>query len=1396
MVSGDALESSKPPDKRPSRNDVGADTIARYRYQMICAANECISLLNERLNIESIYCEQEDDILVKTNDEFFYAIQVKTKRDSLIRANDKEKVVSPLLNFVEHEKLYSDLFKQYRLVTNHGFESATGKRRYIDLKQVLEDVRKHSSSDIGDYPIAGMWWQKCFGKQHPETILKVLKKLTIDWYGDFSTAENNFAVSLSEIEEFSTLSLQQAKLVAAEIIAVLEAKGIKDLVAHKRHLSLYEADPYEAYDLACIEQRRMTADILRAIVNKTRTQSLFSEPVPITSPGDISEMNELLEKQQKLLSRMAVVAAEEDKSNEFADELKGLRILVEAGQYLAAENAYKLLLPKVEARGLVTSIRKIRINLGVCKLNRDDLVGAEECFRSVVAADDRDVLALANLAQVESLQGNLDQALIHSSRATTVDDKNEFAGCVHIMVLDLKGQIDALAQFREKNNWLESTVNGQLVLGQIALKNQDFREAERFFGAVLEKDERNIQARCLLATALYKKLDSERDSITKFCMSDKKRVILKEIKKHFDEAIDGLRLRDRGGLIVDALVNRSSIASMLDQMDEAEADAKEALAILPDNEDALRIRGNILLQRGNSREAIPILQRAQLRGADVRISLAAAFHLEGRNEEALKELHQETIEDNCRSLIALDIRASCYRVLRLREQLQECLDLIERTWSNSFDGKIILANQYRLSGEEDKAIEILEQLLVDDSLGVEKHSIAANQLGIIYYHLYDYSKAAAILKSIETSSVKHISFPYLLTSLANSGDYKEAYDLAKSQRNEGFESELNLDVEASIAMYVGAFSDSEKLYRRLVSIEPTNPKYKISLVRSLLRQNRIADGIAALGSLNESMVLEEPEHCAELAAIYNHIDKPAEALRWAYEALRRNPSSPKIYELYLSVFFSNPDDSPLLAPPASVVSGVAVTLRNAQTNQLSQFIVVEEGQHVVQSQEIKPNEHLGLLLAGKTKGDEVVVSGNTLLLVEDLKSKYVAALHRAMGEYEMRFPDEGGLLSVSEHQEIILLASIERRAKWAKYVISLYEQRQGTFADTARALGATYFELWRTLVTGRGARFSCFDGDNAVISREISSINAGTPVLDTSALLTLGHLGLLDPIGALFEEILVPTFVLDDLSRGLARFDSVGGRESQFAVYDEVKGYRMISENQNWIDEGRRLLEVLIDFVERRTKMQTSYQCLAGGREKFDHLCDRLGPSGFIAWGIVSEANNRIFYSDDWLVRSTARNLLGVQTTWIVPVLSVLRDSGRISEYEWNEAIFKLTLSSYSFLPIGPENLFWILKRNDMRIDSDVDFAFRHLENKSISDESLTDVLSAFLKLVWINELVPERRAFIVELVAAILVRRKATDRTIHKLLDKVNQKLSVAGSVDELNSLLITSIGVMRGII
>lgn len=142
------------PENTVARGDPGDETANRYRFQWTWAAVVCCMLLDGTEDVEEVFCEHHEDVLLKHKDGSFTGHQVKTRGDDQPpwKAKD-EPVLAACVRFAKLESEYPGRFRRFCFLTNHPLYSAGNGQ---DLPHILRLIK--NSASVADLPsIAASW---------------------------------------------------------------------------------------------------------------------------------------------------------------------------------------------------------------------------------------------------------------------------------------------------------------------------------------------------------------------------------------------------------------------------------------------------------------------------------------------------------------------------------------------------------------------------------------------------------------------------------------------------------------------------------------------------------------------------------------------------------------------------------------------------------------------------------------------------------------------------------------------------------------------------------------------------------------------------------------------------------------------------------------------------------------------------------------------------------------------------------------------------------------------------------------------------------------------------------------------------------------------------------------
>ncbi len=267
-------------------NDVGDETASRFRYQYTLAAITCCKLFDKTLDVEEVYCEYLEDVLIKHFDGTFTGLQVKTrdKNQPLWKTGDNQ-ITGVLKKFVHLEDKYSDNFRSFHFLTNHPLHVGNAT---TSLPFILETVAKAKTLDN----LTGLVerWLKRFAKTIRSSeivVFRTLQKTTASCNSPkLQDAITRLIQSLADCwEQASECSLEVIRRAAQGLVDECARASALD---HRQLLPTYLLATHqeESEAAARLDGKRMTLERVQRVLQDalestaTLTGSPQLRPVP------------------------------------------------------------------------------------------------------------------------------------------------------------------------------------------------------------------------------------------------------------------------------------------------------------------------------------------------------------------------------------------------------------------------------------------------------------------------------------------------------------------------------------------------------------------------------------------------------------------------------------------------------------------------------------------------------------------------------------------------------------------------------------------------------------------------------------------------------------------------------------------------------------------------------------------------------------------------------------------------------------------------------------------------------------------------------------------------------------------------------------------------------------
>lgn len=298
-------------DTELSEFDNGDDMQRRLEYQAAFAASKAIEMLKPENEIDCMYCELHQDLLVRLTSKKFIVIQVKTRVLPLTSflATDEE-IISTIANFLRLQRQYPKQIKRFVLASNHGFRKenkanclpdlialATFQPTNLTIEDLHDYLAKANKADGTDYSV--------------QELTEVLSNLYLDGeqphFKDFPTV---LARQIANSVPFASEATQVELIDAAEVL-IGKMRSLGSLQVERGFDSFIKQDPHAFDQQQKIQSKVALPDTVMAILKNKLVNALkrfdsksngnSSLANTETPSKTIEEINSIFEKQSNRL---------------------------------------------------------------------------------------------------------------------------------------------------------------------------------------------------------------------------------------------------------------------------------------------------------------------------------------------------------------------------------------------------------------------------------------------------------------------------------------------------------------------------------------------------------------------------------------------------------------------------------------------------------------------------------------------------------------------------------------------------------------------------------------------------------------------------------------------------------------------------------------------------------------------------------------------------------------------------------------------------------------------------------------------------------------------------------------------------------------------------------------
>jgi tetratricopeptide (TPR) repeat protein len=511
-----------------------------------------------------------------------------------------------------------------------------------------------------------------------------------------------------------------------------------------------------------------------------------------------------------------------------------------------------------------------------------------------------------------------------------------------------------------------------------------------------------------------------------------------------------------------------------------------------------------------------------------------------------------------------------------------------------------------------------------------------------------------------------------------------------------------------------------------------------------------------------------PEGCGVVINILSATGQPAEAIRYAYEALRAHFDEEFAHGQFIAHFLHLSPQLRELHTGGTAGPGMAICYRE-EHEEVDRWVVIEDGPDPSLARgELGADHPVSQALTGHQPGDTVTLSGSgiqpRLATIRDLLHKHVFRFRDCINQFQVKFP--GGSACQLIHvgsgdvfDPTPIIRSLQDRKRQIEVLDETYRTQPLPLDAYTRLAGTTELEVWVHLASKPDLGIRCFNGrrDEMATGLELAK-QCKTVVADLTAILTLARLDLLCLLQSSTRSVVVAQTTFDRLQQ-LAEEAASEPREGGSVLLDDNGQLARIEITPEQRERHRAFLASMRDAVRNHCVIRPCLKTAELEPPRREQLVRTLGRHNLDSILLASESD-AVLWTDDLILAIVGRTDFRCQSVWMQATLIVLQQEGTISQQEYNRAIAKLLGWHYHGVMWNADTLLAAAEIAEWRMDRwPVPQVMRGLGDREANFLDRIRIAAEAIRTVWRLDLSSLRKqSFLFAVLAGIrsisLVRR------------------------------------------
>ena len=981
---------------------------------------------------------------------------------------------------------------------------------------------------------------------------------------------------------------------------------------------------------------------------------------------------------------------------------------------------------------------KILTNIGAAKFQLNEDEEAARLFIEAAQYNKDDEKALCNLALAYLLLDNLSKAEQYIDIVLQKNPANERAYALKVRFLSLRNEdFDSIVeQIPEEFRNLQEIASA---LGDAAGKYGNLQKCQYWFEIAYKSKDPSPGVAIAYATSMLLSIAEDKLVLITGKVTINQNTQLENMIAIYTDAYTKIADSEHLAFKLECVFNRGVAWRLVGNYEKAAKDFDLASELEPENDKYVFHRAELALVSGKKDVAISLLENIKGSKAYPAAPFLAEIYKEKADSTRGREILIHYLENDPPTEFKRQAHRLLIELLIASEQYDEAdkesAALVAANQENVMN-VLIRAGVLKTIGKEKEAQEQLSaarRLVHKDSPFTDILALADQ-----YSAFKDFENAILFYELIADISLDNYITRNLLTCYYQSGKEKEALNICTVLRQNYGALKIITEIESHIYEGIGNLEKAKEICREYLSRYPNDLSVQIRLALINLRQQNFDELDSFLKQPHPiaDASLEDRIHLSQLLSFRGFGDQ---ALDVMYETRRTFFNASEAHTQYIAIFFKREKEPDPLLEVENVTENTAVYVK--ESGGVKRYIIEDRPDADISKDELPLTHPLAKKLLGKKVRDTVVVVEGLQKkegVIEEVKSKYVDALHKSAAMFETYFPDAQGFsvlnLTMAQNPDTedkvdfsVLFDMVDRQHQHLTQVLALYKTGPLTIGALAKLLHKNPIEAWGLLVNKPDIGVRCATGDPREIAdaRRVLTTESPRLVADITTLMTLYGLDIANEVVEVFGKIAIAQSTIDQVTDVITSRKGIG-EKGFMTVGKEGEAYVKEDVTAEQLQKNSAYLQAIFDWIQHNCEVIPCEEALtldSGQRQK---LYDLFGADA-IDSVLLAKQEKRIFVSEDERLRNFAKISYGVDGAWSQALLEQVLSKGKIDNRTYQKLVIKLVLSNYHHTTITADTIEEAAKQSSWKPDRQFEKVAGVLSGGNSDDFSAMKVASDFI---------------------------------------------------------------------